>query len=93
MSWDPNHWSRTRKIILGIATVWPPVYLLLFMAAVFSMMVFFGLRSTQFKSNTENIDLIQLDLKLLISSVATMQQRKEAAAKRAKLPVRTDSRP
>jgi len=39
------------------------------------------------------IDLIQLDLKLLISSVATMQQRKEAAAKRAKLPVRTDSRP
>ena len=38
------------------------------------------------------IDLIQLDLKLLISSVATMQQRKEAIAKRAKLPVRTNSR-
>jgi hypothetical protein len=39
------------------------------------------------------VDLIQLDLKLLISSVATMQQRKEAAAKRAKLPVRSNPRP
>ena len=39
------------------------------------------------------VDLIQLDLKLLISSVATLQQRKEATAKRAKLLVRTNSRP
>jgi hypothetical protein len=39
------------------------------------------------------VDLIQLDLKLLISSVATLQQRKEAAAKRAKLLVRTNPRP
>ena len=37
-----------------------------------------------------DIDLIQLDLKLLISSVATLQRRAE---RRADLPVRTDSRP
>jgi len=64
VSWDPNHWSRTRKIFLGIATVWPPLYLLLFTAAIFSVIVFFGLRSAQFKSNTENIDLIQLERKI-----------------------------
>ena len=38
-----------------------------------------------------DIDLIQLDLKLLISSVATLERR--AQASRADLPVRTDSRP
>ena len=40
-----------------------------------------------------DIDLIQLDLRLLISSVATIQRRRLQAAKRAKLPVRTDPRP
>jgi hypothetical protein len=40
-----------------------------------------------------DIDLIQLDLKLLISSVTTIQRRRAEAAKRAKLPVRTDPRP
>ena len=38
-----------------------------------------------------DIDLIQLDLKLLISSVATLERR--AREPRADLPVRTDSRP
>ena len=39
-----------------------------------------------------DIDLIQLDLRLLISSVTTLQQRAEVAAPRsADLPVRTDS--
>jgi hypothetical protein len=64
VSWDPSHWTRTRKIILGIATVWPPIYMMLFMVAIFSMIAFFGLRSAQFKSNTENIDLIQLENKI-----------------------------
>jgi hypothetical protein len=42
-----------------------------------------------------DIDLIQLDLKLLISSVAALQRhgRVEEGEARADLPVRTDSRP
>ena len=41
-----------------------------------------------------DIDLIQLDLKLLISSVATIERRERVKAgdARADLPVRTDSR-
>jgi gas vesicle structural protein len=38
-----------------------------------------------------DVDLIQLDLKLLISAVATLQRR--AQEQRADLPVRTDSQP
>lgn len=40
-----------------------------------------------------DIDLIQLDLKLLISSVATLERRAREGEARADLPVRTDSRP
>ena len=40
-----------------------------------------------------DIDLIQLDLKLLISSVATLERRAKKAEARADLPVRTDSQP
>ena len=40
-----------------------------------------------------DIDLIQLDLKLLIASAATLAARNEAARKRGDLPLRTRSRP
>lgn len=39
-----------------------------------------------------DIDLIQLDLRLLISSVATLTHRAEQAAKRGDVSVRTDAR-
>ncbi len=37
-----------------------------------------------------DIDLIQLDLRLLVSSVATLQQRATTTARRADLSVRVD---
>jgi hypothetical protein len=40
-----------------------------------------------------DIDLIQLDLRLLISSVAALTKRAEEAAKRGDVSVRSDSRP
>ena len=40
-----------------------------------------------------DIDLIQLDLRLLISSVAALTKRAEGGAKRGDVSVRPDSRP
>jgi len=40
-----------------------------------------------------DIDLIQLDLRLLISSVTALTKRVEEQAKRGDLPVRSHSRP
>jgi hypothetical protein len=40
-----------------------------------------------------DVDLIQLDLRLLISSVAALTKHAEEAAKRGDVPVRSDSRP
>lgn len=40
-----------------------------------------------------DIDLIQLDLRLLISSITALTKRAEERAKRGNLPVRTPPRP
>ena len=64
MNWDPSHWKRSKKLLLGIATVWPPIYLIVFMITIFSTVSYFMFRSPQFRSNSENIDLIQLQQKI-----------------------------
>jgi hypothetical protein len=64
MNWDPSHWKRSRKLLLGIATVWPPIYMILFMITIFSTVAYFMFRSPQFRNNSENIDLIQLEQKI-----------------------------
>jgi hypothetical protein len=64
MNWDPSHWKRSRKLLLGIATVWPPIYMILFMIAIFSMVAYFMFRGSQVRNNSENIDLIQLEQKI-----------------------------
>ena len=64
MNWDPSHWKRSKKLLLGIATVWPPIYLIVFMITIFSTVSYFMFRSSQFRSNSENIDLIQLQQKI-----------------------------
>ena len=47
--------------------------------------------NSQITISIADVDLIQLDLKLLISAVATLQRR--AQEQRADLPLRTDSEP
>ena len=62
-NWEPSRWKRPTKILLGIATIWPIIYMALFVLAIFSFVLVasFEDRSTR---NTENIDLIQLERKI-----------------------------
>ena len=64
MNWDPTRWKRSKKLLLGIATIWPPIYLIVFMITIFSTVSFFMFRSAEFKKDSENIDLIQLQQKI-----------------------------
>jgi hypothetical protein len=64
VSWDPSRWKRSKKLLLGIATIWPPIYLVVFMITIFSVVSFFMFRSAEFKKDSENIDLIQLQQKI-----------------------------
>lgn len=64
MSWDPATWKRSRKLLLGLATVWPPIYMFTFILTIFSVVSYFMLQRPEFKANSEDIDLVQLEQKI-----------------------------
>jgi hypothetical protein len=75
LNWDPTGWKKSRKILLGIATVWPPIYMLLFMLTIFSVVSFFTLQSQRLNQSSEDIDLIQLEQKIRNGEVSQLTIR------------------
>ena len=64
-NWQPQTWKRRNKLLLGLATFWPPLYMVLFFVGIFSMMMilpFASERETQQRCG--EIDLFQLDQKI-----------------------------
>ena len=55
--------KKSTKILLGLATIWPVVYMLLFFLAIFSVL-FLSLSQERSNRNSQNIDLVQLDQKI-----------------------------
>jgi len=64
VNWDPNRWKKSRKLLLGVVTIWPPIYMFVFMLTIFSTVSFFALQGQQFKRNSKDIDLVQLEQKI-----------------------------
>jgi hypothetical protein len=63
-NWDPRTWKKPRKILLGLATVWPPVYMVLFFLTIFSFILLIPADEGRGDRNSQEIDLIQLDRKI-----------------------------
>jgi len=63
-NWDPNHWKRSTKVLLGIATIWPVIYMALFFLTIFSLFLLLPFGEARSNPRSENIDLIQLDRKI-----------------------------
>ena len=63
-NWDPHTWKRSTMLLLGIATIWPVVYIVLFIGTVFSgvFIVFNAGDSTPRRG--AYVDLIQLEKKI-----------------------------
>ena len=64
-NWDPSQWKKSRKILLGIATIWPAVYMFLFMGTIFLFIVLLPFRAEHEARNCGNVDELQLDRKIL----------------------------
>lgn len=62
-SWEPGNWKWPVKILTGIATIWPPIYLVLFMVIIFSFFLFASLKERT-GPDTQTINVIQLDRKI-----------------------------
>ena len=63
-NWDPHHWKKSTKVLLGAATIWPIVYMGLFFLTVFSFIFLIGFAENSSDNNSEDIDLIQLEKKI-----------------------------
>jgi ATP-dependent Zn protease len=56
--------KKSTKILLGLATIWPVVYMLLFFVTIFSVLIFSSFAQERSNRNSQSIDLIQLEQKI-----------------------------
>ena len=63
-NWDTHGWKKSTKVLLGLATLWPPVYMVLFILTIFSFVLLLGSEDERANRNANDIDLIQLDRKI-----------------------------
>jgi len=63
-NWDPHTWKKPIRFLLGLATIWPIIYMFLFMGLIFSgFLLGFMLSEPEARSGS-NVDLIQLENKI-----------------------------
>jgi uncharacterized membrane protein YqjE len=75
-NWDPSQWKKSTKVLLGIATLWPLVYMFLFMASIFSMFLFLPFARTQSKQTCGKLDVLQLDRKIKDGQIKELNIRR-----------------
>ena len=63
-NWDSRSWRTSTKLLLGLATLWPIIYIGLFMVLIFSGLLFGALLSQRAGPARTDLDLIQLEKKI-----------------------------
>lgn len=63
-NWDAQSWKKSTKILLGIITIWPIVYVGIFVIGMFSMFLFLPYAERSSTPQCGNVDLLQLDRKI-----------------------------
>ena len=85
MSWDPTTWKRSHKLILGVATIWPLLYMVLFIVVIFSVTSYLMFREQRLGKNSASIDLVELQQKIRNNELSrlTVKQAEIVACDRA----------
>ncbi len=63
-NWNPGGWKKSTRILLGLVTIWPVIYIGLFVASIFSFMLLMPFAGDRSKGNCGDLDLIQLTEKI-----------------------------
>jgi len=63
-NWDSSSWKTRNKILLLLATVWPVIYIFLFIVTIFSMFLFIPFAAKGSNQSCGYIDVLQLDRKI-----------------------------
>jgi hypothetical protein len=68
-NWEAHRWKKSKKLLLALATVWPPIYLVFFVLTIFSFVLLIPSTERGTSRNAKDIDLIQLDRKIRNSEI------------------------
>lgn len=63
-NWEPRTWKTSVKLLLGLVTIWPIIYIGLFMVVIFSGVFLSALMGQQREPPRTTLDLIQLERKI-----------------------------
>ena len=63
-NWEPSNWKSPIKILVGIATVWPPIYIVLFILLMFSFMAMIPFIEDKTAPDAQEISLLELYRKI-----------------------------
>lgn len=72
-NWDPARWKKSTKLLLGIATIWPIVYMGMFFVLIFGGMFLSAMFAEPARSNTTTLDLIQLERKIQAGEISELR--------------------
>ena len=64
MNWDSSQWKKSSKILLGVATIWPLIYMFLFMGSIFSMFLLLPLAANRSEASCGILEVLQVDRKI-----------------------------
>jgi len=80
--WEPKDWKRSTKLVLGLVTIWPVIYMVLFMVGIFSFMLLMPLARDRSGHDCGTLDLLQLIQKIQNNEVKELiVSRDEIVAK------------
>jgi lipopolysaccharide export LptBFGC system permease protein LptF len=63
-SWETHRWKNSMKIGVGLATIWPPIYMVLFFLVIFLIVGLTLAAEDKSDRNAVEIDLLQLEHKI-----------------------------
>ena len=72
-NWDPRTWKTLTKLLLGLATLWPIIYIGLFMILIFSGLLVGAILSQRAGPDRAELDLIQLEKKIQSGDVKELR--------------------
>jgi len=75
LSWDPNTWKRSIRLLLGAATIWPIIYMGLFFVFVFGGLFLGTIFSEPTRRDATKLDLIQLEKKIQAGEIRELRIR------------------
>ena len=76
-TWDASSWRKSTKLLLGAATIWPLVYMFLFIGSIFSMVLLLPFAEDRSKATCGRLDVLQLDQKIRAGEIRVLTIRFE----------------